>query len=72
MPDLVLTLLLAFVVSLLAVAGLGIGWLLKGKPLKRGCGQSPKMLKDSDCGENKTCPLCDPSSHKDKKGRKAP
>lgn len=56
-----LTIGLAFVVVLIAVAILGISWLLTGKlSLRPGaCGRDPTKKKDdASCGNEQTCGLC--------------
>lgn len=61
MSTLTLTIFLAFVFVMLAMVGLGIGWLLTGKSiLKAGaCGRDPnKKVKDEDCGKTSSCGLC--------------
>lgn len=61
MSTLVLTIALAFVIVVLAVASLAISWLLKGKSSIRpgSCGKVPTQKRDDEsCGTEKTCDLC--------------
>lgn len=61
MSTLLLTLTIAFVIVMLALAGLAIGWLLTGKSIIRpgACGRDPtKKRDDKSCGTN-TCSLCE-------------
>lgn len=71
MSTLTLTIIIAFVVVLFAVAALAISWLLTGKlSLRPGaCGRDPtKKRDDESCGKNQTCGLCkrDDDTKKDK------
>ncbi len=63
-----ITMIIAFIIVLLAVAALGIGWLLTGKPkLKAGaCGRDPNKKQDEDCGSSVNCQLCEKPKNKDK------
>lgn len=69
MSTLLLTLLIAFIVVLLALAALGIGWLLTGKVrLQAGaCGRAPTKKKDpkEGCGTTSSCSLCEKPSKPD-------
>lgn len=57
MSNLFLTLVLAFLVVVLALACLAISWLVTGKNrLRKGCGQSPPS---SSCKTKGSCSLCD-------------
>ncbi len=60
MSNLFLTLVIAFVVIVLAIACLAIGWLITGKTkLERGaCGRDPTQPKDASC--QSSCDLCTP------------
>jgi hypothetical protein len=67
MSALPLTILLASVIVILALLGLGIGWLITGKSKLRGsCGRGPNTDKDASCGTTRTCEIC----RKDKKDDK--
>lgn len=61
-----LTFLLAFILVILALMGLGIGWMITGKSKIRGgtCGRDPTKKKDPSCGENKSCGLCEDDDDK--------
>lgn len=62
MSTLLLTLGIAFVAFLAAMALLGIGWLLSGKSriIRGACGMDPKKLRDKKCGTTEIhCDLCD-------------
>lgn len=58
MSNLFLTLVIAFVIIVLAIASLAIGWLFTGKTkLERGaCGRDPTQKQDDSC--NSACNLC--------------
>lgn len=62
MSTLILTLGIAFVVVLVALAIMGISWLLTGKlKLRPGaCGRDPKKIRDEEegCGTSANCHLC--------------
>lgn len=59
MRTLFVTLLLAFALLLLAVAGLAIGKLITGLPrLQRLCGSRPGEKKSDSCGDDPSCPVC--------------
>ena len=62
MSTVVLTVVIAFVMILIALAALGISWLFTGKlSLRPGaCGRDPtKKRDDKSCGTDATCSLCD-------------
>lgn len=68
MSTLLLTLAIAFVVVVVALALLGISWLLTGKSKMRpgACGRDPtKTKEEKGCGTSADCQLCE--HHKDKK-----
>lgn len=61
MSTLFLTLAIAFVVVVIALALLGISWLLTGKSKIRpgACGRDPtKKQEDDSCGTTTNCHLC--------------
>lgn len=62
MSTILLTLTLAFIGVLCALALLGIGWLITGKSkIKAGaCGRDPTKNRDENCNESPTlsCGLC--------------
>lgn len=60
---LTLTILIAFIVVLLAIASLAIGWLITGKSkiVRGACGLDPHKYRNQNCGTpNIHCDLCDP------------
>lgn len=61
MSNLFLTLVLAFVFIVLAIACLAIGWLITGKSkIERGsCGRDPTKKQNTDCGGEVSCTLCE-------------
>jgi hypothetical protein len=57
MPNLFLTLLIAFIVIVFAIAFLAIGWLITGQTkIKRTCGRDPTKEQEDSC--QSTCDLC--------------
>jgi hypothetical protein len=66
MSTLLLTLVIAFIVMIFAIATLAIGWFLTGKiSLRAGaCGRDPHKKRDSQggCGTSSTCSLCEKPS----------
>lgn len=70
MSTLITTLGIAFVVVLIAIALLAIGWLLKGTSILRpgACGRDPtKKRDDKSCGTNTSCSLCEREPEKTEK-----
>ena len=65
MSNLFLTLVIAFVIIVLALACLAIGWLVTGRTrIERGaCGRNPNQKKDSSCQSS-----CDVRSTSSPKG----
>ncbi len=62
--NLFVTLMIAFIVIVLAIACLAIGWLITGRArIERSCGRDPTKKKDESCGASLSCDLCD-SPHK--------
>ena len=62
MSNLFLTLVIAFVIIVFAIALLAIGWLITGKTkIEKSCGRDPTQKRDASCH---ACELCDsqPSS----------
>lgn len=56
MSNLFLTLVIAFVFIVFAIALLAIGWLITGKTkIESACGKDPTKKKDSGCN---TCDVC--------------
>lgn len=69
MSTLVLTLGIAFVVVLIAIASLAISWLFTGKSSLRpgACGRDPtKKRDDKTCGPQTSCMLCEKPEDKNK------
>jgi len=59
MPDLFLTLVIAFVIIVIAIALLAIGWLITGKTrIEKGCGRDPTKKRDDSC---QSCDVCSPT-----------
>lgn len=59
MSSLVQTILMASFIVILALLGLGVGWLITGKNRLRGsCGRTPRASKDDSCGTTNECELC--------------
>ncbi|MGK5593843.1 MAG: hypothetical protein ACSNEK_00600 [Parachlamydiaceae bacterium] len=61
MSTLVLTLILSFIIVLVAICSLAIGWLITGKSKIKGgmCGRTPKGKDNGEnCGSNISCDLC--------------
>lgn len=58
MSNLFLTLVVAFVVIVFAIALLAIGWLITGKTrIEKACGRDPTKKKEDQC---QSCDLCAP------------
>lgn len=69
MSTLLFTILLAFIVVVIAIALLAIGWLLTGKNkiVPGACGRDPTKKRDKDCSEdNISCGLCKKNEDKNK------
>lgn len=65
MSNLFLTLIIAFVVIVLAIAALAIGWLITGRTrIERSCGRDPTQKKEESCGTQRTCDLCEHPAEK--------
>jgi len=57
--------MIAFVVIVIAIACLAIGWLITGRArIERSCGRDPTQKKDESCGASLSCDLCDPPKKK--------
>ncbi len=72
MSNLFLTLMIDFVVIVIAIACLAIGWLITGKTkIERGaCGRDPTKAKDGTCETTTTCGLCSHPPMEEKKETK--
>lgn len=70
MSTLLVTLLITFIIIMLAIASLAIGWLITGKQkLQVGaCGRDPNKKKDEECGTGVNCQLCEKPNDKKSKG----
>lgn len=68
MSTLLVTVFLAFIIVIVAIALLAIGWLATGKSRIRpgACGRAPQRDRDGECGTNSTCSLCKREDSKDK------
>ena len=67
MSNLFLTLVIAFVFIVFAIALLAIGWLITGKTkLEKACGKDPTKKKDDHCHSCDVCstPLGDETANK--------
>ena len=63
MSNLFLTLVVAFVIIVFAIALLAIGWLITGKTrIEKGCGRDPTKKRDESCH---SCDLCSHPQPKD-------
>lgn len=74
MSPLMTTILVAFIITLVAIALLSIGWLFTGKShLRKGaCGRDPHKAQDKECSTGGSCDLCErqnPSKHSDDKAK---
>lgn len=61
MSSLFFTIMIAFIIVLLAVGLLAIGWLITGKTKIRpgACGRDPTKNRDEECSDEKiSCGLC--------------
>lgn len=69
MSNLFLTLIIAFIVIVIGIAALAIGWLVTGRSkLQTGaCGRNPDQKKGENCQETQSCHLCHTPSNEDKK-----
>lgn len=67
MTNLLVTLAIAFAVILVAIALLGLSWLIKGKSSLRpgACGRDPTKRRDDSCGTT-SCDLCETPKEKKK------
>ncbi len=68
MSNLFLTLVIAFVIIVIAIACLAIGWLVTGKTkIERGaCGRDPTKKTDECHTESSSCSVCEPPEKKTK------
>lgn len=70
MSTLLLTLAIAFIIVVLAIGLMAIGWLITGKSrLQPGaCGKDPnKKRSKENCGTETNCQLCEKPDQEDKK-----
>ncbi len=56
-----ITFLITFVLVVLAITALSIGWLITGKPkmVRGSCGIDPQRRRDEHCGKDIRCGLCE-------------
>jgi hypothetical protein len=62
MSSVIATIVIAFFLILIAIALLGLGWLITGKShIKAGaCGRAPNKSRDESCATDKaSCGLCE-------------
>lgn len=64
MSTLMITLLVAFVVTVCAITCLAIGWLISGRSriVRGSCGMNPKQAKNAQCGKDVRCGICESDS----------
>lgn len=68
MKELITTFGLTFGLLFLAIMGLLISWLVKGEVFKGGsCGKRPQTKKNSQCGTDISCVLCNPTGEQAKR-----
>jgi hypothetical protein len=67
MSTLMVTLLVAFIATVLAIASLAIGWLISGRSriVRGSCGMDPHRRRDKHCGNEAHCSLCDTEKSQD-------
>ncbi len=54
------TVLVAFIVLLIGLLGMAVGWFVTGRVrIGKGCGMDPNKLRDGSCDEG-GCSLCKP------------
>ena len=73
MSTLVITLLIAFLLVVIALLGLAISWLITGKSsiIRGACGMDPHRVRDKRCGTPLFhCELCENHKEKDKEAAK--
>lgn len=72
MSSILLTLMVAFVLVILAISALSIGWLISGKSkiTRGGCGIDPTKTRSTDCGKEMKCGLCDTDKEEKKSEEK--
>lgn len=58
-----ITFLITFILVVLAITALSIGWLITGKPkiVRGSCGLDPQRRRDDHCGKDIRCDLCEKS-----------
>jgi hypothetical protein len=61
-----ITFLITFVLVILAITALSIGWLITGKPkiVRGSCGLDPQRRRNDHCGKDIRCDLCEKSTEK--------
>lgn len=61
MSTLMITLLVAFVITVFAITCLAIGWLISGRSriVRGSCGMNPQQSKDERCGKDVRCGICE-------------
>lgn len=63
MSTLMITLLVAFIATVFAITCLAIGWLISGRSriVRGSCGMDPHRRRDTHCGKDMQCSLCEPT-----------
>ena len=66
--NLFLTLMIAFIAIIIAIACLAVGWLITGKTkIARGaCGRDPTKGADENCSTSSSCELCSSEGTEDR------
>lgn len=67
--NLFLTLVIAFILIVIAIAALAVGWLITGRTkLQTGaCGRNPSQKKGESCNDNQSCNVCHTPPTEEKK-----
>lgn len=70
MTTLIVTIIIAFVLTMIAIVGLAISWFITGKSsiIKGACGMDPNRIRDSRCGTPTIhCELCENTKPKEER-----
>lgn len=73
MSTLILTLMIAFILVVLAIAALSVGWLFSGKSkiVRSASGSDPNKLREKECGTDTKCGMCETEIDKKPKTKEA-